>query len=59
MIVDMVLTKEGSLDKMLVTKMEKVLVTTMERMLMMNLDKKDNIAQKSGAPAWHREGEGR
>ena len=67
MIVDMVLTKEGRLDKMLVTRMDKVLVTTidlmsttkMERMLMTNLDKKDNIAQKSGAPAWHREGEGR
>ena len=61
------LTKEGRLDKMLVTRMDKVLVTTidlmsttkMERMLMTNLDKKDNIAQQSGAPAWHREGEGR
>ena len=92
MIVDMVLTKEGSMDKMLVTKMEKVkcwwpwwtwcrrpsgddvddedgedvddqvesmLMTKMERMLMTNLDKTDNIAQQSGAPAWHREGEGR
>ena len=61
------LTKEGRLDKMLVTRIDKVLVTTidlmsttkMERMLMTNLDKKDNIAQQSGAPAWHREGEGR
>ena len=61
------LRTEGRLDKMLVTRMDKVLVTTidlmsttkMERMLMTNLDKKDNIAQQSGAPAWHREGEGR
>ena len=38
---------------------ERMLMTKMERMLMTNLDKTDNIAQQSGAPAWHREGEGR
>ena len=59
------LTKEGRLDKMLVTRMDKVLVTTIDLMSttkmerMTNLDKKDNIAQQSEAPAWHREGEGR
>ena len=65
--VDMVLTKECSLDKMLVTKIENSVGDHdgldvddhVERMLMTNLDKTDNIAQQSGAPAWHREGEGR
>ena len=52
---DLMSTTEG----MLMTKMEMMLMTKMERMLMTNLDKTDNIAQQSGALAWHREGEGR
>ena len=44
---------------MLVSKIDLMSTTMMERMLMTNLDKTDNIAQQSGAPAWHREGEGR
>ena len=50
---------------MLVTMMdsmsttERMLMTKMERLWRTNLDKTDNIAQQSGAPAWHREGEGR
>ena len=40
-------------------QVERMLKTKMARMSMTNLDKTDNIAQQSGAPAWHREGEGR
>ena len=77
MIVDMVLTKESSLDNGqdvgdkdgldvgdhngldVDDQVERLLMTRMKRMLMTNLDKTDNTAQQSGAPAWHREGEGR
>ena len=47
------------MEKVLMAMMDLMSTTKMERMLMTNLDKTDNIAQQSGAPAWHREGEGR
>ena len=53
----MLMTK---MERMLTTKyIERMLMTKKVRMLMTNLDKTDNIARQSGAPAWHREGEGR
>ena len=51
-------TEVTRMDKVLVTTIDLMSTTKMERMLMTNLDKTDNIAQYSGAPAWHREGEG-